>query len=168
MLPLTNELKKKIDTYIKNGIDISSLIEDVDLTNLNLSRAIIKKLNIRDRDISGCNFSNCVLGSEESTGNVPTIAFINCKMHHCNFESAKFISTSWIRSCNAQFCNFSNADVSKVSYANSNFDGSRFCGAIIRIGTKEGSGTSFPQSLFNDLCSGWNIDLIVKPKKEKV
>jgi uncharacterized protein YjbI with pentapeptide repeats len=87
-------------------------------------------------------------------------------MNHCNFEGTKFIGISWIRDCDAKFCNFSNADVSKVSYANTNFDGSRFCGAIIKIGTKEGSGVTFPQSLFDDLCKGWSIKLISEKRKD--
>lgn len=163
MLPYTNILKTKIDTAIKNGLDISSLIENVDLRNVNLSRAIIKKLQIRDRDISGCNFSNCVLGDENAK---LSFSLIHCKMNHCNFEGAKFIGISWIRDCDAKFCNFSNADVSKVSYANTNFDGGRFCGAIIKIGTKEGTGTTFPESLFQDLCKGWDINLIVEKRKD--
>jgi uncharacterized protein YjbI with pentapeptide repeats len=159
MKPFINDLKSKIEIAIKNGIDVSELIKDVDLRNVNLSRAIIKKLQIRDRDISGCNFSNCILGDEGNIGNIPQISFINCKMNHCNFEGARFVSTSWIRSCDAQNCRFNNTDASKLSYANSNFMGSTFCGAIIRIETKEGIGCKFPVKMFEDLTSGWNMKI---------
>lgn len=156
MLPYTNILKSRVETAIKNGIDISNLIEDVNLRNVNLSRAIIKKLNIRNRDISGCNFSNCVLGDPEVK---LSVSFVDCKMQHCNFEGAKFIGVSWIRSCDAQFCNFMSADVSKVSYANTNFLGGRFCEAIIRIGTKEGLNCKFPVEMFENLTRGWGMKL---------
>jgi uncharacterized protein YjbI with pentapeptide repeats len=157
MKSLTSDLREKINTYIKNKIDISTLIEDVDIKNENLSYAIIENFNRQNTDISGCNFSHCLLGNPKTIFRV-----LSCKMNNCNFDSAKFVGPTWIRSCEAKNCNFRNADVSKVDYQYSNFDNSTFCNAIITIGTTNGIGCVFPASMFEDLCKGWNMKIKVE------
>jgi uncharacterized protein YjbI with pentapeptide repeats len=154
---MTTVLKDKINTYIKNKIDISELVKDVDLRNVNLNRAIIKKLQRKDIDISGCSFAYCELGDVNSEDNA--VSFISCKMHGCSFEGAKFLNKARIRSCDAQKCNFKNCDVSKVSYANSNFMDSKFCGAIIKIESKLGLGCKFPVEIFDELTRDWKLKL---------
>jgi len=152
MRPLTHDLEEKIKIAIKNRIDISDLIEDVDLRNANLSRAIIKKLKRIDTDISNCNFSYSQLGDPE---NKTIFTIIRCKMLNCNFEGASFVGKAWVRSCDAKGCNFRNADISKASYEHSDFRNSTFCNAVIRIGTSEGMGCRFPKEMFDELCKGW-------------
>lgn len=158
---MDNQLREKIKSYIKNHLDISSLIKDVSIKGENLSYAYIRELYKVDTDISNCNLSHCEIGSSETR-----VHIIRTKMVNCNFESTKFIGEVWMRSCNAQNCNFKNADVHTVSYNNTNFLGSTFCNAIITIGTRQGIGATFPPSMFQDLTAGWkNLEIEVKIKE---
>lgn len=160
MQPLTHNLQEKIKIRIKNKLDVSDLIDNVDIRGADLSRAIIKTFKRTDADISNCNFAYAILGDSENRSNIFSI--IRCKMHNCNFEGAQFIGQAWVRSCEAQGCNFRNADISRCSYEHSNFKGCTFCGAVIRIGTNEGIGAIFPKEMFADLCRGWSMKLEAK------
>lgn len=158
---MSNELREKISSYRKNKLDISDLIKDVSIKGENLSYSIIKSLFKLDTDMSNCNLSHCEIGSDSTQ-----VHIIRTKMINCNFESTKFIGDVWIRSCDAKNCNFKNADVHTVSYNNSNFLGTTFCGAIITIGTRQGLGAIMPESFFTDLTKGWaNVELEAKIKK---
>lgn len=160
MIPMTNDLRKKVQSYIKNHIDISELIKDVDIKGEDLSFAIIKKLYRKDTDMRGCNFSNSFLGEEK--GNNVQFSLINCDMRNCNFQGAKFVGYAFVRGCNAQNCNFRGADVSKASYEHTDFTNSTFCGIIMRLGTKDGIGCLFPKDLLEQLTKEWKN----KPKIE--
>lgn len=156
---MNNNIKEEVRKRIKNKIDISDLIEKEDISNEDLSGAVITKLIRRDSNISGCNFSNCTIGSDNSI-----IEIIRTNMSNCNFSGCKFIGTAWMRSCNAHNCNFKNADVHKVSYEYTDFSGSTFCESVITIGTRQGIGCIFPQSLFDDLTKNWNFKVSIQPK----
>lgn len=161
---MNSELRKKINSYIKNGLDISELIKDVSIKGEDLSYSKIKSLYRVDTDISGCNFSHSIIGSEDTQTTI-----IKCKMNNCNFESAKFIGKVWMRNCDARNCNFKNSDVHTVSYNNTNFLGSTFCNSIITIGTKQGIGAIFPSSMFQELTKGWKgyrIEVVMDDKKQ--
>lgn len=157
--PITNELRSKIQTYIKNKLDISDLIKDVDIKGENLSFAIIKNLNRTDCDLSNTNFSHCILGDEKTI-----FSIIRCNISGCNFDGTIFVGKAWMRSCNATNCNFRNSDVSKVSYEHTDFMGSTFCDATIKIGTREGIGCKFPASLFEELTQGWDFKIKIEKK----
>jgi uncharacterized protein YjbI with pentapeptide repeats len=163
MRPFTHDIQSKVALAIKNRIDISDLIVDVDLRNANLARAIITKFRRMDTDISNCNFAFSELG--DST-NKDIFTIIRCKMQNCNFEGVRFVGTSWMRSCDAQNCNFRNADVSKVSYEHTDFRGCTFCDAVIKIGTKEGLGCIFPTEMFEQLTQGWKMKIKAEYLKE--
>ena len=154
MLPYTNEIDRKIKMYIKNKKDISELIANVDIKGINLSGAIIKYLNRLKCDLRGINFSHCILGSDNKI-----FSIIQCDISNCNFNYAKFIGATFLRSCKAHNVNFKEADVSKVSYEHTDFgEDSDFCGAIIKIGTNQGIGAKFPKSLFYNLMKGWSTN----------
>lgn len=152
MRKLTNKEIETINSYIKNGIDISTLIEGKDIKNQNFNRAIISKMERVKDDISGCSFAFAKLGSKEIHLN---IKILQTKMQNCNFECAEFIGTAWIRNCDAQNCNFKGADVSKVNYVHTDFSGSSFCESIIRISSRSGLGCKFPDNLFDELTKNW-------------
>ena len=159
--PMTNDLRSKIQMYIKNKLDISSLIEDINLKGEDLSFAIIKRFNRIDCDLQGVNWAHAILGNPDRLD----FTVIRCNISNSNFEGTIF-EKSWIRSCKALNCNFRNSDVSKVSYNHTDFgEGTTFCGAIIRIGTKEGIGCHFPSSMWKDLTEGWDTTIEVKDKK---
>jgi uncharacterized protein YjbI with pentapeptide repeats len=154
MLPMTSNLKKTIDLYIKNKKDISELIANVDIKGCNLKGAIIKYLNRTKCDLKGIDFSYCTLGSDDKI-----LSLIQCDLSNCNFGHAKFIGSTFMRSCKAHNINFKEADVSKVSYEHTDFgEDSDFCGAIIKIGTNQGIGAKFPKSLFYNLMKGWSTN----------
>lgn len=150
MKSISKEILEQIQIRIKNKIDIFDLIENVNIKGLDLSNAIISKLRIIDGNISGCNFSNCILGNDTDI-----FTIIKTNIENCNFNGALFIGKAMIRSCNAKNCNFKNADVSKVDYSNSDFRGSTFCGAIIRIDSRSGAGCSFGASFLQELSKEW-------------
>lgn len=158
MKSMTNELRKQIQTYIKNRVDISDLLYNIDIKGEDLSRAVIKHLSLVDRDISGCNFSYTELGDDNRI-----FSIIRCNIRNCKFEGAKFIGRTFMRSCDADNCNFNNADVSLVDYQHTNFgENSTFCNAKITISTNSGIGCKFPKKMFYDLCKGWSMQIEVK------
>ena len=154
MEQISASLRKKIKQYIKNKIDISPLIEGKIIKGEDFSYAIITKMKRKEEDISDCNFSNCIIGSEDTI-----VSLLKCKMKNCNFESAKFIGTTWIRYCDARNCNFKNADVSNVDYRFSDFRDGDFCSAKITISTQSGIGCRFPIKMFDELCKGWKMKI---------
>jgi uncharacterized protein YjbI with pentapeptide repeats len=160
MKPATSIIKTQIASYIKNKLDISDLIVDLDIRGLDLSHAIIKKFNRMNSDISGVNLSYSMLGSDNNIFSV-----IKTKMNNCNFEGANFVGKAWIRSCDAKGCNFKNVNAANLDYAHSDFTNGSFCGAIIRIGTKESIGSTFDSSLLKDLTSSWANKLTIEEQK---
>jgi uncharacterized protein YjbI with pentapeptide repeats len=165
MKKLTHDEREMINIYIKNGKDISDLIKDRDIKGENFNRAIIAKLERTNDDISGCSFAFAKIGSP---GYI--VKILETKMNNCNFECAEFLGLAWIRSCEAKNCNFKGADVSKVDYRYTNFIGSTFCEAVIKISTRSGIGCTFPKSMFEELCKGWAFKIKIEDteNKEKV
>jgi len=158
MIPLTHVLNIKIQSYIKNGLDISDLIADVDIKNADLTGAVIKNIRLIDKDISSCNFTATKIGNPDNP-----CFFIRCNMNNCNFEGGQFTGKVMVRSCKAHNCNFRNADIAKAEYQYSDFTDSTFCNAIIKIGTREGLGCIFPIKMFQDLCEGWKMKIKAEP-----
>jgi uncharacterized protein YjbI with pentapeptide repeats len=154
MEKLSGELRKKINQYIKNKIDISTLIEGKSLKNEDLSYAIINQIVRKDEDMSGCNLSHCIIGCDNKIA-----TFIRCNMNNCNLEGTKFVGKTWIRHCKARNCNFKNADVANVDYKFSDFREGDFCNAKITISTEAGIGCRFPISMFEQLCKGWKLKI---------
>ena len=150
MKSMTNIVRDQIKDRIRNKIDISDLIEGIDIKNEDLSNSIISKLRIVDGNINGCNFSNCTLGN-----NKDIFTLIRCNMENCNFNGAKFIGSAWMRSCNAKNCNFKNADIASVSYEYSDFSGCDFCGSKITIDSRGGIGAKFPINIIKNLVKEW-------------
>ena len=150
MKPISKELYEEIKIRIKNKIDISDLIVDRDIRNLDLSNSIISTFRAVDGNISGCNFSNSILGNDKDI-----FTIIRTNMENCNFNGARFIGKTWMRSCNAKNCNFKNADIASVSYEYSNFQGSDFCGSKITIDSRGGVGAIFPTNILRNLVKEW-------------
>lgn len=160
MRSMTSILREQIKERIRNKIDISDLIEDVDIKGENLSNAIISKLRIINSNISGCNFSNSILGNDKDI-----FTLIRVTMDNCNFNGAKFIGNAQIRSCKARNCNFKNSDVALVSYEYTDFSGSTFCNAKITIDSRGGLGAIFDISLLKDLTKEWKNQIKIEEIK---
>ena len=153
MIPMTSVLREEIKMHIKNKVDISDLIKEVNLKNEDLSFAIIEKIRIIDQNISNCNFTGVRFGKEVVSS--VDVVFLRSNLQYCNFTGAIFLSKAWIRSCDVKYANFRNADVSSVGYEFSNFTGCSFCGAKIRIGTRDSAGSTFDVNLLGDLTKSW-------------
>jgi len=159
MKPFTESLKKKIAEYRKNHLDISSLIEDIDIRNQDLSYCIIKYFRRINSDISNCNFAHCILGDETRN---KVFSILNSKMNNCNLNGVKFVGPTFIRYSELKNCNIRNADVANVDYQYTDFTGSDFCNSKITISTTLGLGCKFPAKLLYDLTQGWNLKIKVE------
>jgi len=161
---MTHVLREKIKTSIKNGIDISNLIENVCIKNEDLSNAIIKKFVRKDTNISGCNFSSVIFGDKDSSS--VDVMILKTNLQNCNFQGAIFKGRAFMRSCDARNCNFKSADVSNIDYQYTNFEGCTFCESVIKISTRSGIGCKFPKEVFEDLTKGWDMNIEIKSKEK--
>lgn len=159
---MTDELRKKIQIYIKNRLDISPLIKDVSIKGENLSGAIIKDFNRVGDNISGCNLSRAIIGEEGKVTNISgTIA------RNCIFKGTKFLAKVFARKCNFNYSNFSEAFLAYWEYQYSSFLHCTFCDTVIPIGSRIGLGAIFDENLFKELSKLWNLEITVKPKSKE-
>ena len=86
MRKLTSDERKKIAMYIKNKIDISELIKNVDISNENFSNAVIKDLSIVNQVLKNVNFSNAFIGNDKKVTLISGNTLINC-----NFKGTVFL-----------------------------------------------------------------------------
>ena len=155
--PISNEIRNKIRQYSKNQIDISPLIQNINIRGEDLSRTIIKSFNRPDDDISGCNFYQTIIGEEGKITNLNRITAKNC-----NFHRAKFLGTVWVRNADFRDCNFREADLVAFDYKFANFQGCDCCDVIIRIGSDKGTGAKFDSNFLKDLAGSWGVEVKLK------
>ena len=161
MRQMTAVVRQKIKTYIKNGIDISKLIEGYSLKGENLAGAKIKNFNRSKQDMRGTDFSRCVIGTKGTINNVSG----------CNFQGSiwcdcEIAGTMFARRCNFRDSDFSGAVFANVEYQFTDFTGAKFCEACVRLGSDYGMGAKFDTSFFKDLTKGWNIKVCLKTPEE--
>ena len=160
--PLTNDIKAKIKTYIKNNIDISDLIDGYCIAGMDLSGARITRLNKIDENISNVNFSQCTIGLPGSICNISGSKLVNC-----NFKAVKLQGVLYARKCDFRGTNFSEADMVNVEYQYSDLRGCKFCETALRIGSRLGVGARFDENLFKELARHWNLDITITPKSKE-
>lgn len=161
-IPMTNKLRETIAQYIKNQIDISNLIKDVDIKGEDLSRAIIKTFNRPDDDISRCNLNQTVIGTENQVTNLNRLTAKNC-----NFHRAKFLGIVWLRHANVSGSNFKEADLTKLDYKFTDFRGCDFCDSFICIGSDRGTGALLDENFMKDLAGSWGVEVRLKNKEKE-
>lgn len=161
MKPMTNEIRNKIDMYRKNGLDISSLIDGVNIKGEDLRRCVIKNFNRNNEDLKGTKFSYATIGEEGKVLNISNNNFVGSE-----FIETKFIGKIFLRRCNCSSCNFNGAWMQNVEYQGTDFRKSDFCEAVIRLGSSYGLKAKFDENLFKDLAKHWNIQIIIKPDEE--
>jgi len=142
MKKITEKLREKIKLYIKNGLDISDLIEGYDIRGENLAGAIIKRFNRFNQDISYCNLARAIIGEENQITHLSRATMIGC-----NFKDAVFKGKVWLRKVNAQNCTFDGAFLPFVEYQHGDFRHSTFCDTIWRFGSRAGHGAIFDSDL---------------------
>ena len=159
MKSMTHDLRKKIKMYIKNRLDISELIKDVSIKGEDLSRAIIIRLVKVNCDLSACNFSGAVIGKE---GEIVQLS--GSILRDCNFTDVKFIEKIWMRKVDARGSNFNGCFMPYLEYQYSDMRNCKFCGTIIRLGSKEGYKAKVDGSIFEALSKAWNVNIEIKEK----
>jgi len=125
-MKLTYKELQKIKTYIKNKIDISELIKNKDIRNLDLSYARIKDFNRINDDISGVNLSYAIIGEEGKITNLSGTI-----MHHCNFRGAKFLGKVFMRRVDARYSKFRDCYMPYAEIQYSDFRNCDVCGWIL-------------------------------------
>ena len=151
--PITEEIKTKIEQYIKNRQDISSFLHDYNLQGLNLSYSIIENVNCIGENLSNTNFSNSVIGID---GN--TTVFINCNLKGSNFKNTRFEGKTWMKHCDLRNCNFTGAFLPYVEYQYSDLRGISLCETVFRLGVKCGYKSRFDPDIFTNLCKYLDMD----------
>jgi uncharacterized protein YjbI with pentapeptide repeats len=163
MKPMTHDLRKQIKIRIKNKLDISDLIRDVDIQGEDLSYAIIKDFDRVEQNLSRTIFNNCVIGEEDK---VTTLS--NNKMYNCQFENTIFLGVVYLRRCDLRDSNFQFAQCQNVEWQYSDCRGANFCEACLRLGTDYFYKAIVDENLFRDLTKYLNIKVTMKePEPDK-
>ena len=161
MKPLTENVRKRIKTYIKNGLDIAPLIEGYSIKNEDLSGAIITKFNRPNDDMSGVNLSKSVIGLPGKVNNISGSKLVNAKFCDANLQG-----TIFARRIDARMADFSGAVLMNVEFQKADFNGAKFCECCLRVGSEYSWGAKFDDNFFADLTKGW--DIVVTRKKKDV
>ena len=160
MRPFTDALKEQIDIRIKNGIDISDLIKDVDIKGQDFSRAIIKEFNRVNDDISNCSFFQAIIGQEDTILNLS-----GTKMVKTNFKQAKLLGEVLLKGVNARNATFTSVYMPYAVMQYSDFRGANFCGMITKISSTNWKASKFDIDMLKTLAEMINMDVIFKPKE---
>ena len=158
--PMTQEVRKKIQTYIKNNLDISELIKDYSIKNEKLNGAIIKKFNRAYDDMSGVNLTKCIIGEQGKTNNIT-----GAKLKNSIWCDVRVLGMLIANKCNCQGSDFSGAMLTNVEYQFCDFRNAKFCETCLRVGSAHGMGAKFDIAFFRDLARGWNVEIVPKDKK---
>lgn len=158
MKPVIHELKRKIAIAIKNQLDISDLIKDIDISELDLSYAIIKNINRANQTFNKVIFTNAKIGKEGQVTNLSRNRFIDCK-----FDDTKFLGKVFIRHSKFENCDFANAWMPYVEAQYAEFDDRcNFCETFLRLGVAYLHKAKFGVNLFKDLLRFTNLTVIEK------
>jgi uncharacterized protein YjbI with pentapeptide repeats len=144
MVEPTTKLKTHIAQCIKNQIDISDLIENVNIQNLDLSYAKISRFNRINDNISGCSLAKATIGQETTTTHLSGTVMVGC-----NFKDTRFLGKVMMKHVDARNTNFDGTWLPRVSYRGSDFRGATFCQIAFTIGGLAGHGAKFNKSLLD-------------------
>ena len=158
-----NTLRKKVQYAIKNKADISDLIVGYDISNLDLTGAIISKLDLTNETITGTNFAYCLLGTD--TGG---IVFNNATLVNCCFQDARFPGTVMARRTKFIGCNFAACYVPYLDYCYASFERCIFCEAVFRIGFRQSLGVVFDDHFFGALTKYLGIKIIKNEEYDRL
>lgn len=159
MKPLTESIRIQIKLHIKNGLDISPLIEGYSIKNEDLSGSIITKFNRAKQDMTGVNLTKCVIGVPGKINNMSGAKLIRSKWCDSVVQGIMFA-----RRIDARDADFSGAVLTNMEFQNANFNGAKFCEACIRVGSDYTWGAKFDNNFFADLTKGWSIHVMTEDK----
>lgn len=152
--PMTHQVRNKVEMYIKNQMDISDLIADYNIKDMNLTGAIIKTFNRQDQDISNTLFVRAIIGEEGKTNSVN-----GCNFRGSNFMGAKFLGKMFMRYCDLRDCNFNDAWLPDLDYRYSDLTNITLCEAVFRVGSRNGYKSKFQWSQFEKLARYLELDM---------
>lgn len=155
--PLPNEIRDKIKLYIKNGLDISELIENYSIAGEDFTNAIVKRFNRPDEDISGIVLANAIIGEEGKVTNLNRVIARNC-----NFRRSVWKGEVWARRADARNSAFTDAFVPYIDYRHADLRNCDFCGTVFQIATPKALGAKFSPEFFQDLAKFWGLEIKVK------
>jgi len=157
MKPMTHVLRAKINSYIKNRLDIAPLIDGVAIKGENLGSSVITYMTRVDDDLSNCNFTNARIGLPDNEINLSGSILTNC-----NFRGAVFQGRTLFRAVKARGANFAEAFLPYAEYQFGDFRNATFCDTVIRIGSRVGKGAKFDKNLFRELARFWGVQVNVE------
>lgn len=158
--PMTHQLRKKIQQYIKSGVDISDLIEGINLANENLANARIKSFNRISEDLTGLNLQHATIGAPGETTNLSGSILRNVK-----FKGTRFEGKIIMRRCDCRGANFCEAWIPYVEYQYSDFTGCSFCDITWQMGSRGALGAKFDLNFFKELGKALNLEIRCRRKK---
>lgn len=151
---MTESVRNKIKTLIKNGLDISDEIADYDISDEDLSGAIIKNISRVAEKINNVNFVRCIIGEEGKITNLN-----GCDLRGCNFSYAKFLGTVWLRRADLRQCNFNDSFIPDVEYQYSDLRNASICNTVFRLSSKAGLGAKLEWKQFELLAKYMQLDI---------
>ncbi len=152
--PMTNSVRAKVNSYIKNGLDISDLISDYDIQGEVFVGAIIKTIDRIGQKVTNTNFYRSVIGSEGKICN-----FSNSDFKGCNFSRVRFKGTVWFRHADLRNCKFNNAVLENVHYQYADIRNISLCETVMKMGSKAGYRAKANWSMFTELAQYLQIDM---------
>ena len=144
---MTHVIRKKIAEYKKSGIDISPLIEGIDIRGEDLSRCIINRLEVPTEDISDTNF----------TASTIMIIGNGARAKNCRFIRTQFLTGSSLRGADLRGSNFYEANAGYLDYAYSDLRGANICAAVFSFASRFGRGAKLSSNIIDLLKKWWDI-----------
>jgi uncharacterized protein YjbI with pentapeptide repeats len=154
-------LRAEINSRIKNGLDISDLIEPYDIKGEDFTNARIKRFRRPDDDISGLIACNVIFGEEGGE----KIVLNRAIARNCNFQRAVFKTELLAKGLDARGSNFCKAFLPYVDYRYADLRGCDFCGTVFTITTPKAIGAKFDERFFKELAKFWNVEIRLKTEE---
>lgn len=157
-----NTLRKKVQYAIKNKADISDLIVGYDISNLDLTGAIISKLDLTNETITGTNFAYCLLGTD-----IGGIVFNNATLVNCCFQDARFPGIVMARRTKFIGCMLVATYAPYIDHAYAEFKNTVFCETVFRLGARVSLGAKFDDTFMGALSKYWAVKLVPNDEYEE-
>jgi len=151
---MTENVRLKIKSYIKNQLDISDIIKDYDISNEDLSGAVIKNISRVNEKINNTKFVRCIFGEKDNI-----INFSGSDLKGCNFSYATFNGLVWFRRSDLRNVNFNDAFIPYVEYQYADLRNATICNTVFRLSSKAGLGAKLEWKQFELLAKYMQLDI---------
>ena len=141
-----------IKDYINNKKDVSNIIKNINIKGMCLHGAVIKELNKPNEDLSGTDFSRCVIGE---IGKITNLS--GCNLQNCNFNDCQFLGTLWLRNADLRGSRLDRCYMPYAEYQGADLRNIFACGIVFPLGVRNGLNCKFSKSQFEELEKYWEI-----------